>query len=103
LRFVLVLLLLLRGAISLAQYPNHYVLGKDQCANTDIFNVYATEDNKIYLATNNDVYVRRQNNFIRVKSCPEQKGSSFFDFKTDCHRQLFVKNNRGHVFEVTRN
>ncbi|MFK8046224.1 MAG: sensor histidine kinase [Crocinitomicaceae bacterium] len=85
------------------QIPNHFVLGEEQFSNTDIYNIFKSTSNELYVATGNGVYVFRQNEFVQLPKNNLQKGNSFFDFKTDLEDNLYVKNLKGQIFRIEKN
>lgn len=97
--FVISILLISIGAFT--QIPNHFVLGSKQFANTDIFGVIKSNQNIIYVATNDGVHVYKHNRFHKLPRCKNQKGNSFFDLKEDLQGNVFCKNLKGQLFKVT--
>lgn len=83
-----------------AQTPNHFILGEEQFSKVDIYDIYEDAHYNLHLASNDGIYVFKQNKFQKYPRHPKQKGNSFFDFKINADGYLFCKNLNGQLFSL---
>lgn len=104
LRFIYIILLVLFSLPVKAQseyIPYHFVLGKEELSNLDIYGVFY--DNKreiIYLGTDNGVYQYSQSTFNPLQTPEGTIGNSFFGFKKDKKGNVFCHNLNGQIFKI---
>jgi hypothetical protein len=100
LKLRLVILLIISLNWISAQVPNHFVLGAEAFSKIDIYDIFQDSTHQLHVATDDGLYVYRQNKFRKYENHPEQRGNSFFDFKTDVDGQLYCKNLNGQLFKI---
>ena len=83
-----------------AQNPVHHTIGETELSGVDIYSLF-WDDNEdlLYAATNNGVFVRRQNRFIPLNLVGEHVGSSYFHLQ-QTNGRIFCSNLNGQLFEV---
>lgn len=84
----------------LAQDPAYKMIGKEELANEDVYSiVWEDEEDLLYVSTNNGVFVRRQNHFIKLQRKEGHIGDSYFNLQTR-NGVVFCSNLNGQIFKV---
>jgi sensor histidine kinase YesM len=83
----------------IAQNPNHFIIGEEKFANTDIYSIFQDNNDVLYIGTNKGAYIYKQNKFKSISSS-KQIGNSFFNFKQNKRKELFCKNLNGQIFKI---
>lgn len=78
----------------------HFKLGQETFSNTDIYSILSTDDDQLFVATNDGIFEFRYNKFQRLPVAKGQKGNSFFNLKTNNSGQIFCQNLRGQIFNI---
>lgn len=89
---------------SFCQTPNHISFGKEQFANTDIYSIIYSEDDRLIVATNRGVwqysYAKEKEGFEKFPTLPKQKSNSFFDLKNSHDGIIYCKNLKNQIFRI---
>lgn len=84
--------------------PYHFVLGKKELANTDVYSIYYDQETEIiFIGTNNGVFQYSQSKFHKIPTPKNAIGNSFFSFQKNKKGQLFCSNVNGQIFKVEPN
>lgn len=89
--------------IAWSQSPTHFKIGEKSFAKIDIYSILQTKEGKLYIATNDGVYIKHYNLFNRIATIKKQKGNSFFGLKENHKGDIFCHNLSGQIFKITNN
>ena len=87
--------------LSIAQNPNHIILGEEQLSNTNIYSTYQDDvTDLIYIGTDQGLYVYKENKFQKLKITNKADGNSYFNIKSNYKGEIFCNNIRGQIFKI---
>ena len=83
-----------------AQNPSYYVLGESELKNDEIYSVLQTDDERLYVTTNQGLYQYRHGRMIDFDLLSNQKGASLFNLISNNKNEVFCFNLSGQIFKV---
>jgi hypothetical protein len=99
--FIFFLLVTLVGVFAAyGQEPTYFKLGEKELVNTDVYSICQTENQLLYISTNQGLFVYKHGEFQQVPGAKEQFGNSLFDLKLDNNGDLFCGNLSGQIFKL---
>ncbi|MFT5819192.1 MAG: hypothetical protein ACI8ZM_000415 [Crocinitomix sp.] len=90
-----------RCLVTYGQEPTSFVIGEKDLINTDVYSICQTDDELLYIGTNNGLFVYKHGQFQQIPGAKEQQGNSLFDLKLDNKGDLFCGNLGGQIFKLT--
>ena len=100
LKFNIIVFFFLIAKVGWAQNPAHIVLGAKELANTQIYAVHETQNQEIYISTDNGIFYYENDQFINIPAHPKQKRISLFNLVENKKGELFCNNLNGQVFKI---
>ncbi|MFD2592558.1 histidine kinase [Aquimarina hainanensis] len=91
---------LLISSTIFGQDPYHFIIGKKELGNADIYSVLHTRNQQLYVATNQGIYRYTNGQFDILKRAMHQNGNSFFNLLEDKQGAVFCNNLSGQVFKI---
>lgn len=85
-----------------AQQPSHYVIGEEELAGVNIYSIVQGKDNKVWLSTNNGLYVYDGSSFFLLTS-DKVNDQSLFGLTLDKQGNVYCHNLSGQVLGVKNN
>ena len=83
-----------------AQDPSYFVLGEAELKGADIYSILHTENEQLYVATNEGLYQYRYGIMQPVRRAQKQKGTSLFNLVSNSKNEVFCSNLNGQIFIV---
>jgi len=82
-----------------AQEPTHFILGEEELAGIDIYDLLQDQHNNYWLATDQGLIKYDGYSFKNINS-DKSLSSSIFDLQLDYNNKLFCKNLSGQIFHI---
>lgn len=98
-RLVLFIIFLFSGVCAFAQQPSHFVIGAQELAGIDVYNLIQDDDDNYWIATDNGLYVYDGHSFEQI-NCAEMRDNSLFNFVKDKDGRIYCNNLNGQIFYV---
>lgn len=96
--FAIIISIMMYGAL-IGQDPYHFILGQDELASVDIYDINQTKDGKFWIATNNGMYGYDGYAFKKYEH-EATLSNSFFNVIKDYNDIIHFNNLNGQIFRV---
>ena len=73
---------------SFSQQPSHFFIGEQEFANSQVYSLLISSENKLYVTTNYGLSIYQNGTFITVESTSAQHGSSLFSLSENTIESL---------------
>jgi len=83
-----------------AQDPSYFVLGETELKNAEIYSILQTDNEQLFVATNEGLYEYRYGKMHEVPRAQEQKGTSLFNLVSNSENEVFCFNLNGQIFKI---
>jgi len=84
---------------SFGQQPSHYIIGEEELAGIDVYDIKQDEQRIYWLGTNQGM-IKYDGYTFKTINCSEMLSTSVFDLQFDKDKNLYCKNLSGQIFQI---
>jgi Histidine kinase len=84
---------------SSAQTPAHFIIGEEELAGIDIYDLFQDKNENYWIASNQGIYKFDGYNFLKTE-CDGMLGSSIFNLVSDSKNTIYCSNLYGQIFRI---
>lgn len=100
-RLILYLFLSVLNIYVFSQEPSCFRIGEDELNNVNVYSlIYNDFNNLLFTATNNGLFLYKQNQFLKLKGPKKIQEDSFFELTKNSNHEVFCKSLNGKVFKI---
>ncbi len=103
LTLIYLLLCLFQTNYSSSQDLNYFTLGEATLKNAEIYSILQTKDLRLFVATNEGLYIYKHGTMKSINPAKEQNGIGLFNLRENKKGEVFCYNLTGQIFRVRKN